>query len=634
MPLFIIFVFGAIILGAGAMLAPAWPTLHPRIGLSAALALAIIMGGAIVWSMLFGWDTLAVDYLLFVLVTSIFLGGTLSIGQKRAEERGETLAQAEADAGWTSLRDLLLFGLVAILFILPVVILPVPLDTDAQGFGYLGLMTRLGGTFDTLAPFNPDVTYLYAPGLTALSAYLSHRLGQTLPDVQFSLGAVFSFVLVWLAYDFGSEYRDKRLGRAMAVAMVGGIGLLTAYMDSHYTSLLALVFALAFLTYVLRYTRHQLPGDAVAAALLLGAVVLAHPDTTIILILGYVPWLGLMWLSKQRPTLRTWLVLAAGIPLFALVLLLPWLLNIRQLLGSDIVSPFARNPDYWRVMVLYHGVWIVPVALIGAVRGLRQRDSIVLLCVGWLVMILEFAALGVLETLAPWLIAPIVRYDYPFSIAWHGPIIPYAILGGIGLLWLWDRLIEPRFGRVIHQLLPYALAAGCVLLLVGGAFSTSLLEWSKGRVGFFGAFASHADVQAMDWLRLNAEPDARILNFPGPQEGDWVPVIAERESVYYRPQPFFRGDDEDLAEQERLRAFWEDPANPDNEILLTEAGIDYVIVPQVVTDPASIARMFRWRAPFTEAITMQSSVADAPYLTPVFDADGAQVYKLAAGETP
>jgi hypothetical protein len=39
------------------------------------------------------------------------------------------------------------------------------------------------------------------------------------------------------------------------------------------------------------------------------------------------------------------------------------------------------------------------------------------------------------------------------------------------------------------------------------------------------------------------------LNFPGPQEGDWVPVIAERKSIYYRPQPFFdRGDTDPLAD--------------------------------------------------------------------------------------
>src|SRR5689334_2762104 len=203
MPLFVIFIFGAIVFGAGAMLAPAWPSSQPRIGLMAALALGIVMGGAIFWATLFGWDTLVIDYLLFALMTSIFLFGTLSYGQKRAEARGETLE--DADQGWPGPRDLLFFGFVALIFLVPVIILPVPLDTDAQGFGYLGLMARLGGGFKTLAPWHPEVSYLYSPGFTALIAYLSHQLNQGLQSVQMSVGAVLGVLNVWLAYDMGAE---------------------------------------------------------------------------------------------------------------------------------------------------------------------------------------------------------------------------------------------------------------------------------------------------------------------------------------------------------------------------------------------------------------------------------------------
>ena len=45
----------------------------------AALALAVVIGGSLFWAMLFGWNTLVIDYLLFALVTVIFLGGTLSL---------------------------------------------------------------------------------------------------------------------------------------------------------------------------------------------------------------------------------------------------------------------------------------------------------------------------------------------------------------------------------------------------------------------------------------------------------------------------------------------------------------------------------------------------------------------------
>lgn len=631
MSLFVIFIFGAVVIGAGAMLAPAWPTSQPRVGLAAALALGLVMGGAIFWAMVFGWNTLVIDYLLFALVTAIFLGGTLSYGQRRAEKRGEMLE--DADQGWPGPRDLLFFAFVALVFAVPALVLPVPLGTDAQGFGYLGLMTRLGGGFQTLAPWHPEITYLYAPGFPLLIAYLSQQLGIGLHVVQFGVAAVLATLLVWLAYDFGAELRDKRLGRAMAVTMLASVGLLTAYMDSHFTTLLGLVFGLAFLTYALRYLRHRGWQEAVAAGLMLGALVLSHPDTTIIIGLGYVPWLLTMWWGWPRPTLRGWLVLALGVPLVALLAVSPWLLNVRGLLGSDIVSPFGRNPDYWRMMVFYHGVWVVPVALIGAIAGLRRRDQGAILAVGWLVFVLEFASLGILERFVPGLIAPVLRYDYPFSIAWHGPIIPYSILGGIGLLWLWDKWLEARAGRLLHRG-AYALMGVLIAAALGVlVFNRQLLDLSKGRVGFYGAFSSEADVRAMDWLRENTPPDARVLNFPGTlkdnsHESDWVPVIAERDSVYYRWQPFFRGNEASLAEQERLRAFWHDPADPANAELLADADIDYVIVPQLVTDPASIQTMFRWGEPFADDIEMRSRVADAPYLRRVFADSGAEVYAV------
>ncbi len=632
MPLFVIFVFGAVVFGAGAMLAPAWPTTQPRIGFMAALALGLIMGGAIFWAMLFGWNTLVIDYLLFALVTSIFLFGTLSYGQKRAEERGETLL--DADQGWPGPRDLLMFGFIALIFIAPMLVLPVPLGTDAQGFGYLGLMTRLDGSFRTLAPWHPEIEYLYAPGFTLLIAYLSQQLNQGMHAVQMGMSAVLALLVVWLAYDLGSELRDKRLGRAMALVMFFSVGLFTAYMDSHYTTLLGMVFGLAFLIGVFRYLKEQRLVDAIAAGLMLGAMVLSHPDTTIIFALGYAPWLLLMGLGRPRPTLRTWLVLALGIPALALLAISPWLLNIRDLLGSNIVSPFARNPEYWRLMVLYHGVWIVPAALVGAVIGLRQRNQATLLAVIWLVMIVEFALLGILERLAPALMAPLLRYDYPFSIAWHGPIVPYSILGGAAVLWAWERWLAGRWGVWLQRAAIPLLAVGMALVLLGVIFHQPLLAFSKGRVGFFGTFSSAADVSAMQWIEQNTPADARLLNFPGSQfdnshESDWVPVIAERDSVYYRWQPFFRHNEASIAEQDRLRAFWLNPADPDMADLLDEAGIDYVIVPQLVTNPDSIAGMFRWRTPFTELIEMQSSLADAPYLRLVFDQDGAQVYEFA-----
>lgn len=626
MPIVVIFIFGAVVIGSGAMLAPAWPTKHPRIGLNAALALALVVVGAMFWADLFGWNTLVIDYLLFALVTSIFLFGTLSFGQKRAEKKGEELL--DKDQGWPGPGDLLFFALIAVIFIAPVMTLPVPLDTDAQGFGYLALMAREGAGFTTLAPFHPEISYLYSPGFIGMVAYISQQLGQGMHDVQFGIAAVMGIVFVLLAYDFGAEIQDKRLGRGMAVAALLGTGLYTAFMDSHFTTLMALVFTLAFIIYAYRFLRDGYPVDALGAGLMFGATAITHPDTMIILLLGYTPWLISMWLGQPRPTLKRWLVMALVIPLIGVFAVSPWLFSIRDLLGSEIASPFERSTSHIIVMLAYHGILIVPLAVVGAAIGLKGRSQAALLAVGWLLLALDFAAFGIVETLLGWLLAPLLRYDYPFSIAWHGPIIPYTVLGGIGLLWLYDKLIVPRpaLQQKLRKALPVILIIGISGVFVAMIVAPSVPNLLRGVVQFYGAFSSEADVQAMEWLRANTPEDARILNYSQPHEADWAPLISERDTVYYRPQPFFVGDEASLAEQERLRAFWQDPANPDNESLLRDAGISFVLLPQIVGNPDAFSSMWRWRDPFIEPATSQ--IEDAPYLTEVFDAEGARVYQL------
>lgn len=624
MPLIVIFIFGAIIIGAGVMFSPAWPTREPRIGLNSALALGLVVGGAVFWASLFGWSTLVFDYLLFALVTGIFLFGTLSYGQKRAERKGLTLSDAEQ--GWPGPADVLLFAFAGLIFIIPALVVPVPLDTDAQGFGYLALMARMGGNFRTLAPFQPEISYLYAPAFLGLVSHMSSQLEQGVHSVQIGISAILGLILVMLAYDFGSEVQNQRLGRAMAIAMLAGVGLFLAFMDSHFTTLLALVFAFAFLLFAYRYLKEGLPIDAIGAGLMLGAVVISHPDTTIILALGYVPWLLTMWLGKPRPTGKRWIVMVLGIPGIALLAILPWLLSILDLLGSDIVSPFERDPSYWQVMLSYHGLIIPIVSIIGAVVALRHRRQEAILAVGWLIVAVDFAAFGVIESVFGGLLGPIERYDYPFSVAWHAPIIPYTILGGIGLLWLWDRFLDRRLGKPLAKYAPYAIATGCAVLVAGYFLAPQILEASKGRIGFYGAFSSADDVLAMQWIKDNTPSDSRILNYSAAHEADWAPVISERESVYFRPQPFFSGDEGVKAEQERLRAFWQDPANPNNLELLREAGIDYVLVPQIVANPDAQQTMFRWRPPFLE--DTESRVEDADYLEMVFESNGAQVYAL------
>jgi hypothetical protein len=627
LPIFVIFVFASIVLGAGAMLAPALPTHGPRIGLAATLTLALVVTGALFWAALFKWDTLNIDYLWFAMLVVIFLAGTMSAGMFRAEAKGKD----EEYGGWPGPRELAFFTMVGILFAAPALTLPVPMDTDAQGFGYLALTLRNGGSLTTLAPYHPEITYLYSPGFPALVAYLGRQLNAGLQNIQLGIGAVLCVLFVWLAYDFGNELdRDKvrRTGLVMAFCALIGTGLLTADLDSHYTTLLGLVFALAFLTFAVRFHREGRRGDFLGAAVTLAAVPLSQPDMTIILVLGYVPWLATMWLAAPRPTFRRWLGLAAGIPLLALIGIVPWLAKIAPLLGSDIHSPFEISTRHLLVMVVYHGGVIVLLSLVGIVLAVRRRNAVDLLMLVWLALIVDFSSLGILQLIAPGLLAPITKYDYPFSLAWHGPIIPYIYFGATALLWLMERLGRDRVENWIKLAsLPVinVVALAVVLLML---YAEPLAAATKNSpLQIYGAFASKADVQAMQWLQQNSPTDALVLNHPGPQEGDWAPIIAQRNSVYFRDQPFFRNTEQVKAQQQALRAFWQNPGDPANAALLARYSVSYVIVPQVVNRPDALKTMFRWRAPIPEAARYKP-VGDVPYLKLVYDADGAQVYQV------
>ena len=641
MTLLIMLVFGTVLLGCGTLLSPAWPSAQPRIGLLTALTLALVVVGSCIYAILFGWDTLVVDYLLFALVTTVFLGGTLSYGQLRAQRQGRELA--DRDQGWPGPRDLTFLALGALVFAIPALLFPVPLDTDAQGFGYLALMLREGGDFTSLAPWHPEISYLYAPGFSAIVAYLSAQIGAGVHEVQLGVGAVLGALALWLAYDFGAELRDKRLGRAMAAALLLGGGVFSAFLDSHYTALLGLVFALAFFTFAHRWLRDGYAADGVAAALLLGALALAHPDMTIITGLGFAPWLLLLGLDRRsRPPWRRWLILALGVPALAAICIAPWLRTSAALLGGDIVSPFERAAEHWRVLLLppFHGTWLLPLVALGAVVGWRETCGLAqrratLLALSWLALVVDFSTTGILARLAPGLLAPVMRYDYPFSIAWHGPIIPYTLLGGLGALWLWENWLSPRVGSWLRRRAWALFAAAFALALAIVVGREPLLRASKGRIparvfALHGAFASADDVAALEWLRDHSAADARLLNFPAPHEGEWAALIAERDAVYYRWQPFFRGTEASLAEQDAFRAFWRDPAAPEHEAQLRAAGITHVVLPQIVSRPDLQAELFRWREPFAWAPEWQmaSDLADAPYLELVFEQRGARVYAL------
>jgi hypothetical protein len=537
----------------------------------------------------------------------------------------------------------------------PLLVLPVPFDTDAQGFGYLSLMMRDGGSINSLAPWHPEIAYLYSPGALLVFASLS-KVFTSVPMSAVMMGTahVVTLLFVWLAWEFGREVglmaerapalstvdsrpRSEKWAGVMAVSAALSVGLWTALMDSHYTAIFALVFALACLTGLFRFLRTAHVIDLMLAALMFAGVLMTQPDMAIILALGLGSFSVLAWLAVDRPSFRSWLLASVGIPIVAAALVSPWLVSIWPLVTSGIQSPFKNVLSGWQVAILYHGlIWPV-LALVGAAIYLRLRQTWVLMMVGWLVLAFDFGITGFLPQAFPALIAPLIRFSFPFSISWHAPIIPYMALGAGTLVWITDRIDRQHS---VERLAFPAMTAATVGIVLAVIFSNNLLALSKGWPGPYGAFASANDVLAMRWLHDHTPSDARVLNYPGDYENQrdweahWAAVLAERDCVYFRMQPFFvdtpgstGGISKSYTEQQILLAFWRDPADTANATLLHEAGIDYVLVPESVGDPASLAQSWRWKPPALLPDT-RSTPQEAPYLRLVFSAGGAQVYQV------
>ncbi len=619
-------IFIVLLLGTGTLVASALPGRGARIGLGAALYLALVIDLTWIAAPVIGWSRGLADAAwgaMFALVVLVALSRAYHYQSRPDLPRWS----------WPGARDGAALLALVVIFGAVVVLLPVPLDTDAQGFGYLALMLREGNDYTSLAPWHPEISYLYSPAYPGLIAHLSARLPVGIHVLQLAFSAATAVVFLWLAYDLGAELGDARLARAFLVAAVLGLGLVTAFMDSHYTAVQALLLSLAFLTFVLRYVRSPRWSNALFAAICLAGVPLSQPDTTIALIIGYAPWLAALALARPVIRWRVWVGVALAIPLAALALTAPWLASIGDLLGSDIASPFEVSLSHWRTLVFMHGGVIVVLALGGVVLGLRQRTPAQLLMIVWLIGIVEFSTFGLLERLFPRVLGPLLKYDYPFSLAWHGPIIPYFVLGGSALWWLARWIGFERVDRWTHRL-AYPVAA----LAIAGAgagvvFFDPLLALSRKYTTFYGAFSSQADVAAMEWLRDNTPRSTRVLNHPGPHEGDWAPVIAERDTVYFRPQPFFRGTGQAENEQDAFRLLWRDPANPDRDFaaLLADYGVDYVLLPQVFGQPDRLDEMLRWRPPLPEAASyLETPLSAAPYLRLVYDRDGARIYQVIA----
>lgn len=544
-------------------------------------------------------------------------------------------------------------ALVTLASLAPLLVLPVPLDTDAQGFGMLALAIREGGTIHTLAPWRPDIEYLYAPGALAVFATVSALASPAdLPAVMMGVSHASVVLFVWLAWSFGHEIGTSFASRpgeaaggfaasdgwawATSIAAALSVGLWTALLDAHYTAVFGLWLTLAFLTAFAGYVRSGRRRLLVTAAMTLAAVPVVHADSAMILAFGVAAMAGVGWIVLPPPERRRWIV---GLPVavaLAVSFAAPWLLSLSPLIQSGIASPYESSLSHLRQAVLYHGIVWPVLSIAGAIVWMKRGSPWPLVMVLWCLIALETSVLGWSSVMSSGIADTLLRFNYPFSVAWHAPVIPYMTLGAGTLVWVLRRRARavPRAPR------PRLVVAAALCLPLGVAAAPALLSASRSIAPFHGAFATSNDLEAMRWIRTSTPADARVLNYPGDYEArrdweaHWAPVVTERDCVYFRMQPFFlsthpEGDGlaRAFAEQRDLLAFWRDPARPEHAARLSASGIDYVLVPESVGDPATLARAWRWQPPALLE-PARSRVGDAAYLELVFAKGAARVYRV------
>ncbi|MCY4144870.1 MAG: hypothetical protein OXE95_07760 [Chloroflexi bacterium] len=533
MSLFIAFILAAVLLGAGAMLSPAWRTAQPRVALAAALCMALIVGGAVFYAEIFSWDTLVVDYLLFALLAGVVLGGTLSTAQARAEARGEVLS--DRDQGWPGPEDLAFFCLVTLLLLAPLTQMPLPLGEHGQALALHSLAARDGGSFASLAPYAASPPILIAPGFHALSAYLSQQLSQPMPTIQQSAAAVALLMLVWLVYDFGAELQDKRLGRALALGMLLCGGTASSLLTGHYSELLAMLFTLAFLLYALRLLRRFNLADLVAGGLLLGAVMYSNLDIALAALICLALLIGLAWRHRHQFNRPARWASPLGILAIALLGTAPWLINNLPLL---LAAPPSASPAAAANLVYMtrgQGYAVLPLLVWGLIIGWRAPGRlrfVSLLMTGWLLLLLDLALLGLLPRLLP-VLGALVDAS---SMARHAVILPFGWFAGLALLDIWEaRLPLALRARLRSNARRCMLVAALGIVPLFFVFEPAL-DNLRALLDLPAATANRDDIAAMDWLRDNTPPAALLQAANG---DGWLPALAERRAIDFRAYSYF-----------------------------------------------------------------------------------------------
>jgi hypothetical protein len=420
------------------------------------------------------------------------------------------------------------------------------------------LLVDNSGIFSSWQPYAPLSTFTYHFGFHANVAFVHYVTGMDLPQSLLWAGQIINAIIVPLVFALALALGGPLWAGVWAALIVGFASNLPAYFVNwgRYTQLtgqvvmiVALVcwIALAERTkdegrttkdtprhFVFRQFDTQLGKLLVLTALATAALILTHYLVTALAALMIGSYLiGVLIARRSWRIMRDVMLLAAPAALLALLLVLPWLLNV---VGGHLV----RNANSFVAGTAQSAV------------QLSQLEPLVPKYIGGAVLVCALAGLLVALWRREWRMALLAVWCALLVIA----VVPYLVglpgtgiidtLTSLGTLYLPVALLAgymlamaQQFGAALlarlHAPQPIGAALVAAPLLLAIASNTG---WQTRIVSGDTALVMDADMAAMQWIRENTPADSRFVinSFPayagtlaaGTDAGWWIPLLAHR----------------------------------------------------------------------------------------------------------
>ncbi len=222
---------------------------------------------------------------------------------------------------------------------------------------------------------------------------------------------------------------------------------------------------------------------------------------------------------------------AAMICLLAVLLTLPWLVNLARALlplatlPSRMQGPPSYNVVPYDLIMIGHNRELIVLSIGGLLWGLYKRERAVILTALWVVIAVLITNPTILGFPSTWLVN---NASLAISL-----FVPLAILGGYFLA----SFLQPPTSNLqppIPNLKQLMLAIVIALIALWGAWGM-LSVVNPGTV-----LTTRDDVAAMGWIRRHLPPDARFLinvrhwqggTYVGTDGGYWIPLLTGRDTI-------------------------------------------------------------------------------------------------------